>query len=334
MMPLFIRALLVLTVLASCSPSQTSPEEGSGGTGDLGQSGSSGNAGVHEAGSTGDAGASSALSLTGTITLSLKAANATTMAKAFSVAGGSIYDGPVPEAFPLSVALEEPGCKLLKPKLPFCSNGCGGGAACVDDETCAPYPKAQNVGVLALTGLGPAPVTMDPFPPSFAYQSPALSHPPCMEGESVKLSAESFSASTTCIAPLIVTNTEFAVRRARALALTWEAPAQADQTRLLIKLDVSHHGGKKGEIDCDVPDTGSFEIPASLVTALVDLGLAGFPTIVLTRTASAASADQPSVQFEISSGTEREVDTGIESCTESANCATDEICDLDKLVCE
>jgi hypothetical protein len=334
MMPLFIRVLLVGSFLASCSPSHLSSEHGSGGVGGLGQAGSSGNPGVHEAGSTGKAGATSALSLTGTITLSLKAANATTMAKAFSVAGGSIYDGPVPEAFPLSLAVEAPGCNLLKPNLPFCSDGCGGNAACVEDETCVSYPKAQNVGVLALTGLGPAPVTMDPFPPSFAYQSPALSHPPCTEGEPIRLSAEGFHASTSCIAPLIVTNTEFAVRRGQALELTWEAPAQAGQTRLLIKLDVSHHGGKKGEIDCDVPDTGSFDIPASLVTALVDLGLAGFPTIVLTRTASAASADQPSVQFEISSGTEREVDTGIKSCTEDAECATDEICDLDKLVCE
>ena len=70
------------------------------------------------------------------------------------------------------------------------------------------------------------------------------------------------------------------------------------------------------------------------MTALVDLGLAGYPTIVLSRTASASSAEVPSVKFEISSGIEREVDTGVTSCTEDAQCATEQRCNTDKLVCE
>jgi hypothetical protein len=325
MMPRLGPVLLVVSLLTGCSSSPSAPEAlgGAGGAGEAGATGTSG-----------ASGASGALPLTGTITLSLKAANEATMAKAFSVAGGTVYDGPVPEAFPLAVALEEPGCQLLKPKLPFCSNGCGGDAACVDDETCAAYPKAQNVGVLQLEGLGDALVTMDPFPPSFAYQSQALPHPPCVEGESVHLSADGFGASTTCIAPLVVSSTDFAVERGEALQLNWEAPVRADQTRLLIKLDVSHHGGKKGEVDCDVPDTGSFEIPANLVTALVELGLAGYPTIVLTRVAAASSPEQPALHFAISSGIEREVDTGVTSCTEDAQCPTGRPCNTDKLVCE
>jgi len=330
MRPLIIRALLAASLLASCSPSEVvAPPDGMAGAGAAGEAGATGNAG-----STGNAGTSGSLPLTGTITLSLKAAKEATMAKAFSVAGGTVYDGPVPEAFPLSLALEEAGCQLLKPKLPFCSKGCGGDAACVDDETCATYPKAQDVGVLRLEGLGSAPVTMDPFPPSFAYQSSALPHPPCVEGEAVRLSADGFGAEAPCIAPLIVSSTDFAVRRGQALQLDWEAPANADQTRMLVKLDVSHHGGKKGEIDCDLPDTGTFAIPASLVTALVDLGLAGFPTIVLTRIASASSPEQPAISFAISSGIEREVDTGIASCTEDDQCPTDQTCNGDKLVCE
>jgi hypothetical protein len=335
MRQLHLRMLLAASLLSGCSSSQSATPDGTSGAGSLGEAGATGDAGAAgETSSMGNAGASGALPLTGTITVSLRAANETTMAKAFSVAGGTVYDGPVPDAFPLAVSLEEPGCKLLKPKLPFCSDGCGGDAACVDDETCAAYPKAQDVGILRLEGLGGEPVTMDPFPPSFAYQSPALPHPPCVEGEAVSLSGDDFSAASTCIAPLIVASTEFAVRRDEALGLDWEAPAQSDQTRVLIKLDVSHHGGKKGEIDCDVPDTGSFEIPASLVTALVDLGLAGYPTIVLTRIASAPSADQPAIKFEISSSIELEVDTGITSCTEDAQCATDQRCNMDKLVCE
>ncbi|HEX2875822.1 MAG TPA: hypothetical protein VHP33_31445 [Polyangiaceae bacterium] len=332
-----IRVLLATSLAAGCSSSESATPEGAGGAGAAGETSTAGSAGDKGvAGETGAAGAAGVASapLTGTITLRLKEANAATGAKAFSVAGGSVYDGPVPEAFPLAVALEAAGCQLLKPSLPFCSEACGGDAVCVADETCAAYPKPQNVGVLQVDGLVGSAASMEPFPPSFAYQSASLPHPPCVEGDEVTLSADGFHASASCVAPLIVTNTEFPVRREQALELTWEPPAEPDQTRILIKLDVSHHGGKKGEVDCDIPDTGSFEIPASLVTALIDLGLAGYPTIVLTRTAAGAASEQPDVKFEISSGVEREVDTGIISCTDDAQCPTDQSCNMDKLVCE
>ena len=55
---------------------------------------------------------------------------------------------------------------------------------------------------------------------------------------------------------------------------------------------------------------------------------------MLTRTASGTSSAEPAVKFDIASGVEREVDTGITSCTEDAQCPTDQACNMDKLVCE
>jgi hypothetical protein len=197
------------------------------------------------------------------------------------------------------------------------------------------FPAAQNVGVVQVEGLGSEPVAMDPFPPSFAYQSTALPYPPCQEGDAVRLVADSFSAQTRCIAPLMIDGTDvISVKRDQPVKLVWDAPLQTDLARMQIRLDVSHHGGKKGEIDCDVPDTGAFDIPAALVTALVDLGLAGYPTIVLTRVASAPSTKQPGVTLAVSASVEQEVDTGIQSCTEDANCPTEQLCNTDKLTCE
>ena len=312
MMPPLTRVFLVAALLAGCSSS-----------------------GSLDTDSPGSAGASSSPALTGTFTLSLKNAVAATMTDAFSVAGGTVYDGAIPAVFPLVVEREEQDCQLLKPKIPFCTGGCGGDAACVDDETCAPYPQAQNVGIVQLDGLGAAPVTMEPFPPSFAYQSSALPYPPCTEGDAVRLRADGFRIQTACVAPLSVPDTDvLTVKREQAIKLAWEPPTYPGLTRLLIRLDVSHHGGKKGEIDCDVPDNGGFEIPASLVTALVDLGLAGYPTIVLTRVASASAMEQPDVKLVVSSGVEREVDTGVTSCTDDTNCAAGQLCNTDKLTCE
>jgi hypothetical protein len=319
-------ALWLSALLCGCSSSGTSTPEGAGGA--SGQAG----AGTDEAG--GNQGGADARTLMGTITLSLKRANEATGAKAFSVAGGTIYDGPMPNALPLKLALEEAGCQLLKPKVPFCNEGCGGDAVCVDDDTCLAYPKAQDVGLLQLRGVGAEPISLEPFAPSFAYQSAALPHPPCTEGDAVDLQADGFAASTSCIAPLVLSSTDFVVKRDQAVSLRWEAPREEGATRVLIKLDVSHHGGKKGEIDCDVADTGQFEIPESLVTALVDLGLAGFPTIVLTRVSSAASSEEPAIKLEMSSGIELAVDTGIVSCTDDTECPTEQLCNMDKLVCE
>ncbi len=320
----FRRVLFVASLLVGCSSSGGAASGGDGGAG-----------GAPETGSAGSAGASSSPALTGTFTLSLKDAVEATMTDAFSVAGGTVYDGPIPAVFPLLVEREEHDCQLLKPKIPFCSGGCGGDAACVDDETCSPYPQAQNVGIIELDGLGAAPVTMEPFPPSFAYQSSALPYPPCAEGDAVRLRADAFKVQTACVAPLIVPSTDMlAVKREQAIKLVWEPPAYPYLTRLLIRLDVSHHGGKKGEIDCDVPDNGGFEIPASLVTALVDLGLAGYPTIVLTRVAAASAIEQPGVKLVVSSSVEREVDTGVKSCTDDTSCAPGQLCNTDNLTCE
>ena len=118
------------------------------------------------------------------------------------------------------------------------------------------------------------------------------------------------------------------------MPLAWNAPAMPDIARVQIRLDISHHGGKKGEIDCDVPDTGSFTIPASLVTELVDLGLAGFPTIQVAREVSGTSQAQPKIALLVSSPVEREVDTGVKSCTMDIDCPAGQHCDTTNLTCK
>ena len=329
MMQSLARILVAASLLAGCSSEGSAANAGGGGGGSTGAAGSAGT------GASGSAGASGSRLLTGTFSVNLRPAVESTMTDAFSVAGGSVYDGPIPSILPLVIAQEEAGCQLLKPKIPFCAGGCGGEAACVANDICMPYPKPQNVGVVELEGLGSAPVAMDPFPPSFAYQSAALPYPPCAEGEAIRLRGDSFSAETRCIAPLIIATTDLiSVKRQQPVKLVWTASAQPDLARIQIRLDVSHHGGKKGELDCDVADTGAFDIPASLVTALIDLGLAGYPTIVVTRVLSAASPEEAAVRLVVSAGVEREVDTGIDSCTEDTDCAPEQLCNKDNLTCE
>jgi hypothetical protein len=87
----------------------------------------------------------------------------------------------------------------------------------------------------------------------------------------------------------------------------------------------------KGQIECDVPDTGSFDVPAPLITALVNLGRAGYPTVKVTRRVIAKAPTQPNVTLTISSMVEREVDTGVISCgaTSSPPCPAGKTCQAD-----
>jgi hypothetical protein len=110
--------------------------------------------------------------------------------------------------------------------------------------------------------------------------------------------------------------------------LAWTPPGPLGGARIQIELEISHHGGFKGQIECDVPDTGSFDVPAPLITALVNLGRAGYPTVKLARTARAPAPTQPEVTLTVQSQVELPVDTGVISCgaANSPPCATGTVC--------
>jgi hypothetical protein len=274
--------------------------------------------------------------LQGTFFVSFNEASAVSMTPASASVTGRVFDGPVPQVLQLVLDRQEAGCKLLKARAPFCDPGCTGGDVCVSDGHCQAYPKLQDVGVVHVTGLGPDEVTMEPVVPDKPdYQSVSLPYPPCAEGAAVHLRADAFDVETTCIAPLeLTTAVPIPVKRDTAVKLTWKAPGVASLGRLTIGLNIAHHGGKKGEIDCDVPDTGAFDIPAALVTGLIELGVAGNPTIILTREARATAPKAPGVALAVSSALERAVDTGFKDCSDAVPCPAGLTCDTTVYLCK
>jgi len=240
---------------------------------------------------------------------------------------GRFFDGPSPSPIPLELDTEQGDCQLLVPSHPFCSTPCGADA-CTADDVCTKYPTPLGVGDISIEGLG---TTLDVKPTTtmFIYQPPSLPYPPCTEGEPVKASASGFSLEAKCIAPLEVTSPEpIEVKTGKPVHLTW-TPASSS-ARIRIGLDLAHHGGKKGEIDCDVPDTGSFDIPEPLVSKLISLGLAGFPTISVSRVSIGTAAEQPHVELTVSQSVLRAIDTGVKSCQEDGECTSPEKCRDDK----
>lgn len=264
----------------------------------------------------------------------------------FAAAIGRVDSGPTPEGTVWDVLVDTGECQLLEPSIPFCDGGCGGQAVCTDDSTCTEFPEPQDVGTVQLAGVeledGETVLSMDPLPPSFTYQpiGVRLAFPPFAEGDELTLEAsggslDDFSAVATGIAPLVVLGDDsVALVPNEPTLLQWEPPTDPSQTTILIEFDISHHGGQKGAIECEVDDDGEFEVSAELVTGLIDLGFSGFPTVVLVRRSSGDTATVfGRVEFRVSSAIEKPIEIpGLVSCGEigaSDECPEGEVCQQD-----
>ena len=253
---------------------------------------------------------------------------------------GKVYDG----ATPATVVWEKPQvdgpCTLTTPRVPFCSSPCGSSSACVEDDTCQAYATARSVGLVTMTGVkttgGDSSFTMSPV--ANTYQPPgsvSLAYPPFAEGDEVSVHAAgdyfpAFTLTSTGISPLALTSSALALKTDQPLALTWTKGTAANAT-VHVKLDISHHGGTKGQIECDAADDGSLVISAQLITALLGLGAAGYPSVIVSRHAVGSTVISAGrVDLDVSSIVEQAVTVeGLTSCTKDADCASGKTCQSD-----
>lgn len=318
-------SLFVLVTLGffGCSSSSDGGSTASGGSNTA--SGGAGNA-------SGGKGGAATGTLTGTFSVELHPEDL------YATISGQVFDAPQPSATPLDVAAEQSGCQLLVPRDLSCSPACPPTSVCTGMNQCTPKPNPKNVGVVHVDGLGKSSIEMEPQAPAFAYSGPTLSevYPPCDEGDDIELESDAFSIQGKCITSLVLGGpTPIPAMTGKSTDLVWEPPGQANISSVQIRLEISHHGGYKGEIDCDVPDTGSFSIPEPLVTALVARGIGGYPTIKVARVSSASATSEPGVQLQMHSLVERAVDHGSQSCggQDALPCPSGKTCDQNDRLC-
>jgi hypothetical protein len=261
---------------------------------------------------------------------------------------GRFYDGPVPSPIGWKKLADEGGCQLYEPKPPFCDPLCKVGSTCVADGKCEVNPEAQSAGTVKVKGLkstaGAAEVSMPPSPPGYFY-APKVDEkfpfPAFAEGAAIEVSSSgdkipAFSVTGKGIKPLELQATgDIPFEKGKATPLKWAAPGMPELSRVLITVDISHHGGSKGKIECDVADTGMQTIPASLVTRLIELGVSGFPVVNLARRAiTGVSIAQGRVELRIVSEIEHHLAIpGLNSCTQDSECPGGKTC-LPDLSCE
>jgi hypothetical protein len=258
-----------------------------------------------------------------------------------------VRDGPAIELTTFTAVEEEGDCVLSEPSIPFCDPPCETGFACVTGDECTAHPEPQSVGVVTISGLelqsGETEFTLTPLRPNFNYlpgASVRLAYPPVDEGDEVRLATEGgdyspMSASATGIAVLDVDTggqDSLPISTESSLVVDWAPALSADDSRIFIEMDISHHGGAKGRIDCDTADDGSLSIPQSLIAGLINLGYAGFPTIHIARSSvGGGNIEAGRVVLEITSDIELPLAIpGLVSCTEEADCDAGQICGTDR----
>jgi hypothetical protein len=266
-------------------------------------------------------------------------ADASPPAAAYTQVNGGVLDRVDPTTL-WQTTDSDGDCKLVVGSSPACNPACGTGQVCGGQNQCSPEPVSRSVGTVVITGLS-APVSLMPLASYkvvyYAALPASAKYPPFSPGDPVALSADggavgAFELGGRGIEPLVFPGTGLSISAGQPLAINWTAPAPGGSSRVLIALDIAHHGGVAARVECDVADTGSATIPASLLDKLVARGTAGFPTVSLTRrTLDSTSIAPGCVDFAVASTVERDVQVaGVQSCNDSKPCPSGRTCGADQ----
>jgi hypothetical protein len=335
----------VATVLATACASDDSrePEEAGGmaGTGASGGAGGgSGAGGSSGTGGTSGAGGKNAATV-GSFLVSVTP-GAGAIADKVSVIG-KVYDAPNPTTVTWVDGAKAAGCVLRTPKIPFCDPDCADDDVCTGEGICQPRANGVDVGKVRVKNVRTLDGSLDfeLAEVALTYQVPGsvkLTYPPFAELETVRLEAaggagSAFTLEAPALTPMVLTGDTPKLERGQPFSVTWAPPLDASRSVVQVVLNISHHGGTSGAIECEVPDSGSLTIPAELISGLVDIGVSGWPTVKLTRHASGTTqTDWGLVSLGVDSASQRAIEIpGIESCDlpehcESGVCREDRTC--------
>jgi len=203
----------------------------------------------------------------------------------------------------------EGGCTLYKLKAPSCANANNGNdcdtssEVCTATDTCTKLPKNKNVGAVTVAGVATSAgaASFDLMNVSNSYNTPGdvtLNYPGVTEGGAIKVTAAgadypAFELSAKGISQLQLGASSYQISASSPLTVTWTAPGASSDARIQATVNLSHHGGSKGYIACDVADNGSLTISAAQIGGLINMGVAGYPTLTVIRRATGTATITP-----------------------------------------
>jgi len=248
---------------------------------------------------------------------------------------GTVQDKANPGKIWVAAATEG-DCRLMVG--PTCSASCAAPTVC-DGATCVPGPVTKTVGAVTVTGLA-APISATPNSQKTYYAPVSGGFPPFSPGADVQLAAAGGDYTAFSLHgrgfPIIETPaTMVPFEMGKPFRLTWTPPPAPITTRMFVKVDIAFHGGVDAQIQCDLPDNGSASVPAVLVDALLERGVAGFPSaFLIRRTVDSAAVGPGCIDFSITNtfngttGIQLSI-PGVTSCNEDSDCAGTMTCGPD-----
>ena len=209
---------------------------------------------------------------------------------AFTALSGTVLTGVRPQTVWRPEGAPAGGCQLMVGPSSSCTPACAYPQVCGLTGQCIANPAPQNVGDVTLTGLGSAPLVMSPLSASVPIYSSSLSdpYPPFVAGAALTLTAAGgaipgFTLIGKGFDPLVFPGTNLTATGGQPFSFTWTAPSQPGAARIFAVMEIGHHGGVAARVECSLADTGSGQIPAAIISALIAKGVHGFPGLSLAR---------------------------------------------------
>jgi hypothetical protein len=193
----------------------------------------------------------------------------------------------------LTLVEEKNGCKMMRKENPFCNPTCESGYTCNLESECVPYPVRIEVGTIEITGT----VNTHTMKPQSAYYWDGDAELPLFEpGAPIKATI----AGSEKLAGFELHG--FGVKQVELEGKSWDSeppptwtleedtpfefhwiPSKEDEGEIYVTLAIDEHGATPVTMYCEVEDSGSLTIPASMVNELISRGVSGFPAAYVYR---------------------------------------------------
>ena len=254
---------------------------------------------------------------------------------------GKVLNAVVSSAI-LTELASDSGCKLVKAENPYCSGGCDSGQVCSSDAKCVAAAVSQSVGNVAISGLAAA-ATMKPVVPGnnyFVSGDIEFPHPGFEPGSATALTATGgdlpgFSLYGKGVAALALAQGDWILERTKPFLVTW-TKGGVEEASLRITLRVDQHGTSPVTLTCVTDDDGELEVSATLVDALLDAGVTGFPTgQVYRETVDSVELGAGCVELAMAAHQQRTLRVaGYVPCRKQQDCPDGKTCNLPLERCE
>ena len=189
---------------------------------------------------------------------------------------------------------------------------------------------------------------MQPLGSSNNYFNSQLPHPATVPGELIELTTglgeweqESYASVTlhgVAVEPLVYEGEEpIVIVDGQDLPIVWGPPSTPGRSVLYLELNIDQHGNTPVKLFCNLPDTGSGSIPASLVSQLINFGVSGFPSIRVSRQTvdSTIMPDGGCMEFKVSSARDGNVRVdGFVPCFSDDDCPETQTCNTALEICQ